>query len=197
MDAIQALKESWASGEEENYPESKRVPASDLELSAFEAAHVVVLPEQCKEFYRRVNGMTIAQWARDDNHFLVKFFSLRDVFPITAQNEPSSEDDGRRFFAIAAAGHHPSDHCEPYFGVELFASVAAGNPVRMFWNGKSFPVAASFLEFVAAAATTTLEKFQLLDPDFARLRREQGQSAADSYNAWVRRKRWWQFWKRA
>src|SRR5690606_22842057 len=61
----------------------------------------------------------------------------------------------------------------------------------MLWNGKWLTVAPSFLDFASMASSRTLEYFQTLDPDFARLRQEQKAIAAESYDAWRRRRRWW------
>ena len=196
VDAIQALKDFWASGEEESYPDSRRVLASDADLSNFEAARGVLLPDPCKAFYRRVNGMTHAEWERDDNHPLVKFFSLQQVFLVGTRDASSGQQGATRLFAVAAAGHFPPDYGEPLFALELSRDRTADNPVRMPWNGKWLTVAPSFLDFASMASSRTLEYFQTLDPDFARLRQEQEAIAAESYDAWRRRKRWWQFWKR-
>ena len=54
MDPIQSLLNSWDEGEEWAYPDSKRVPASDEEISCFEKLYDVVLPDLAREFYRRV-----------------------------------------------------------------------------------------------------------------------------------------------
>jgi len=75
-----SLINTWDEGEEWACPDSKRVPASDGESSAFEELHHVVAPDLARKFYRRVNGMTHAEWELDLNHPLVKFFDLQCVF---------------------------------------------------------------------------------------------------------------------
>lgn len=113
-----------------------------------------------------------------------------------ASDASSGQQGATRLFAVAAAGHFPPDHGEPLFALELSWDRTADNPVRMLWNGKWLTVAPSFLDFASMASSRTLEYFQTLDPDFARLRQQQEAIAAESYDAWRRRRRWREFWKR-
>jgi hypothetical protein len=98
-DTVQKLFDSWDEGEEENYPGAGRVLVSDIEISMFETRHGVVLPALAKEFYRRVNGMTLAEFERDTNHFLVKFFPLQEVTPCDglAPHAAPGSSDGQLF----------------------------------------------------------------------------------------------------
>ena len=187
MDVIQALRDSWDPGEEEAYPDSRRVPVSDDEIAAFEASHRVALPGLAKDFYRRVNGMTHAEWERDVNHPLVKFLSLGKVFPVPALD---AGEDEARFFAIAAAGHYPPDHSVPFFVIALGPAGTAQNPVHGFYGDhRRYHVADSFEEFLVVATRYTLFDARL-DPERAREMEAVRERAAQ-------RRPWWRFWRRA
>ena len=195
MDVVQKLFDSWDEGEEENYPASGRVPASEAEISTFEARHDTVLPELAKQFYRRVNGMTRAEFERDTNHFLVKFFSLQEVFPVDGPpHDPAAGSPQSRFFAIATVGHHdpgPNGY-DLVYGLELPQDRSASHRVIGIYRHRQtwFEVAGSFEEFLAVAATRNTSD-AILDPDYAGAMEALRTTTVLSPMQLRRKRRWW------
>lgn len=193
METIQKLFDSWDEGGEENYPHSVRRPATDAEISMFESRHGVVLPAPAKEFYRRVNGMTLGEFERDTNHFRVKFFPLQQV---TACGHHPVDTEGL-FFAIATVGHHdpgPKGY-QLVYGLELFRDHRLSNRVFGIYSGSQvwFEIANSLEEFFEIAATRSTDD-AILDPEHAR-GIEALRARGTGPRAAIPRKRSWWPWK--
>jgi hypothetical protein len=118
--------------------------ATEDELSAFETANHVQLPDDLRQFLQAVNGIPFSELdglAR--LRPVAEYFRIVDRIP--AASNAAELNDPQQYYCFGDYNIEGT-----YWGVRLGDQRAAIVPVRTFWHdGGGYEVATSFREFLA------------------------------------------------
>lgn len=111
-------------------------PASSEEIAAFEAQHVVRLPDDLRAYFATLNGFKDGQSGPMDDQRMVVFWRLDEL---ERRSYPGGPDDVFYFADFLVSSHS--------FGIVLTPE-ATSNPVFIDWGTVILQCAPSFTDFV-------------------------------------------------